>query len=519
MEAIQLKLSGDVSGGVRYCAHVQNVGWQGWKADGATAGTSGRSLRVEAVKIELTGAAAKQYDVYYRVHAQTFGWMGWAKNGEPAGTAGYSCRLEALQVKLVAKGAAAPGDVGGAYHDANAAGTLDYCVLVRGSGWQGWKSQGATAGTTGKSLRLEGIRAKTQVEGLGVVYRAHVQDVGWEDWHAGDNVAGKKGKRMEAIQVKLTGDAADTYDVYYRVHVEGIGWMGWAKNGASAGTEGMSRRIEAVQMKLMVRGAPAPGSTAMPFCMSKDSLISSLSSAKGGSIRVFGGSYSLNSAAGKRLQAHVNKMSRTYNVCFVMIDLNTGMGISYNPNRSMYSASTIKGPYVAAVNKYSPGSVNSSWGNIMKQTITVSSNEGYAACRNHWGSSPMSRYMGNSGISGHFSSSEYYVFMTSNDLAKMWVSNYDYFFINTNKNSEWCRNLYTRSSNSFINSGLSSRYTVYTKPGWIASGGSYTVRNDAGIVMADGHPYVVAIMTNDYDDWGSLTKLARCIDDVHSDMV
>jgi len=38
---------------IRYRAHVQNIGWQGWRTDGQTAGTVGQSLRIEAVEIVL----------------------------------------------------------------------------------------------------------------------------------------------------------------------------------------------------------------------------------------------------------------------------------------------------------------------------------------------------------------------------------------------------------------------------------------------------------------------------------
>lgn len=88
MEAINIKLSSDLSGNVEYMTHVQNVGWQGWKSNGATAGTTGQNKRLEAIKMRLTGNVAKQYDIFYRVHAQDYGWLGWAKNGESAGTEG-----------------------------------------------------------------------------------------------------------------------------------------------------------------------------------------------------------------------------------------------------------------------------------------------------------------------------------------------------------------------------------------------------------------------------------------------
>jgi len=95
--------------GVEYQTHVQNVGWQELKYDGETSGTSGQSLRLEAIRINLTGSDANLFDVYYRVHAQNLGWLGWAKNGDSAGSAGLSYRLEAIEIVMVAKGTAAPG--------------------------------------------------------------------------------------------------------------------------------------------------------------------------------------------------------------------------------------------------------------------------------------------------------------------------------------------------------------------------------------------------------------------------
>ncbi len=94
---------------VNYRTHVQTYGWQSYVSDGAMSGTSGKSKRLEAIEIRLTGELANRYDVYYRVHCQEYGWMGWAKNGERSGSAGYSRRLEGIQIVLVKKGNPAPG--------------------------------------------------------------------------------------------------------------------------------------------------------------------------------------------------------------------------------------------------------------------------------------------------------------------------------------------------------------------------------------------------------------------------
>ena len=67
-------------------------------------------------------------------------------------------------------------------------------------------------------------------------------------------------KRLEAIQIRLTGELAQHYDIYYRVHAQHFGWLGWAKNGESSGTAGYAYRLEGIQILLVPKGAAAPAS-------------------------------------------------------------------------------------------------------------------------------------------------------------------------------------------------------------------------------------------------------------------
>ena len=117
LEAIKIQLSSSIDGGIVYKTHVQDYGWQNFVTNGQASGTSGQAKRLEAIQMQLTGNAMNQYDLYYRVHAQNFGWLGWAKNGESAGTAGYSYRLEGIQIVLVPKGGNAPGSTSKHYYN------------------------------------------------------------------------------------------------------------------------------------------------------------------------------------------------------------------------------------------------------------------------------------------------------------------------------------------------------------------------------------------------------------------
>ena len=117
LEAIQIQLSSSIDGGIVYKTHVQDYGWLNFVTNGQASGTTGQAKRLEAIQLQLTGNAKNQYDLYYRVHAQNFGWLGWAKNGESAGTAGYSYRLEGIQIVLVPKGGNAPGSTSKHYYN------------------------------------------------------------------------------------------------------------------------------------------------------------------------------------------------------------------------------------------------------------------------------------------------------------------------------------------------------------------------------------------------------------------
>ncbi len=259
----------EISGTVRYQAHVQNIGWQDWRESDGLAGTTGRSLRIEAVKLELTDEMASYYDIYYRVHLQFLGWTAWASNGAACGSTGMQLRCEAIQIRLVPKGLAAPSNSGaGIDKPLITAPDLRYDTNPQNAGWQGERTAGQTAGTTGQSKALYGLKLSlgatdTSIPG-GITYRAHCSNVGWRGWSSDGSDAGA-GARIECVQIKLTGKAASVYDVYYRVHSAGFGWLGWAKNGASAGTTGLSRGVEAIQVRLVTKGGAAPGSTARPY--------------------------------------------------------------------------------------------------------------------------------------------------------------------------------------------------------------------------------------------------------------
>lgn len=165
--------------------------------------------------------------------------------------------------------------------------SISYQTHVQDVGWQDLKYNGQMSGTSGRSLRLEGIKIQlNNYENLGVTYQTHIQNIGWEantnrGWKSDGEMSGTEGLsyRLEAIQIKLTGSNAENYDIYYQVHAQNVGWMGWAKNGESAGTAGYGYRLEGIQIKVVPKGEPAPSdnvSYTNPFKENNESPYSSI---------------------------------------------------------------------------------------------------------------------------------------------------------------------------------------------------------------------------------------------------
>lgn len=265
LQALNVSLSGvDDDSQIEARAHVANIGWQEWRSAGYV-GTVGQGLAIQALELRLNGSLANQYDIYYRVHSAGYGWLGWAKNGDSAGTTGLNIQIEAVQIKLVAKG----GDPGASSVPAFiSVPALTLQAHVATLGWMNPVGNGGIAGTADRSLAIEALKlnVSSSVSG-GIEYSAHVQDVGWQGWTSDGNVAGTVGraKRIEAFKIRLTGDLSNYFDIWYRAYCQDFGWLDWTSNGQPAGTSRIGCRVESVQVKIVPKGAAAPGPTGRPF--------------------------------------------------------------------------------------------------------------------------------------------------------------------------------------------------------------------------------------------------------------
>ncbi|MDR2931266.1 MAG: hypothetical protein LBV06_10250 [Propionibacteriaceae bacterium] len=265
LEALKASLIGAPAGSsLTYSTHVQGLAWQAPVSDGAQAGTTGRSTRIEALTMSLSGPIAATHDVWYRVHVEGKGWLGWASNGAPVGTVGAGLRVEAIDIQLRDKGSA-PSPTANSYFGPS----VSFTGHVQYQGWGARVYDGNVLGTVGQSLRLEAFTAKLSgvAAGSSIDYAAYVEGQGWQKRVSNGATAGTTGqsKRIEAVSLSLSGPAASQYTLWYRVHVGYQGWMSWTSDGYPSGTTGRGLRVEAVQILMVPKGVVPVGGTADPW--------------------------------------------------------------------------------------------------------------------------------------------------------------------------------------------------------------------------------------------------------------
>ena len=257
LRGFKIKLTGlsGLSGQVHYQTYDKGKGWGTAKVGAKSSGRT--SVPAQKVKIWLTGDVAAHYDVLYRVYVVGKGWQPWAKNKAATGIVKSNRYITALQVELSPKTKEAAGS------SVDAVG-VRYEAHMRKSGWQAWTGDGKKAGKTSSAI-MDKFVVKIDEGNTsgGLQYRAYVQGKAWsQGWKKSGSAVGASKKRIEALQIKLTGTLSKLYDVYYCTYVDGYGWLDWAKNGEISGSTGKDLATSAVRVKLVKKGGAAPASLA-----------------------------------------------------------------------------------------------------------------------------------------------------------------------------------------------------------------------------------------------------------------
>lgn len=255
LEAIKIKLDNLKDVSIKYQTHVENIGWQDWKKDGEMSGTQGMSYRLEGIKIKLENT--EKYSVMYRVHVQDIGWQDWKYDGEMAGTQGRSLRLEAIEIKIVDKVEKGKMTIETDIPE----NCYDNTKLIKVSGWKMANIENTKIEATLDSTPITDIVYKersdiiSSVNGYGTKkenpmpgfeFSIDTTSLTETEHRLKINLATSEGKILDTYTKNIKVDRKP--HVQYQMHVQDIGWQGTRQDGELAGTEGRSLRVEALKV-------------------------------------------------------------------------------------------------------------------------------------------------------------------------------------------------------------------------------------------------------------------------------
>lgn len=220
---------------------------------------------------------------------------------------------------------------------------------------------------------------------------------------------------------------------------------------------------------------------------------------------------------------------------FILADIDSGKGFSYNADWKFCSQSTIKAPYVASVLTEIPNAFNDNKYSI-KQIITVSDNDEYENFRQKYGDSYMIRWCEKAGVPESVGEPLYPRNITVRDLAKLWTLLYEYI---ENEAPDSLKGWFNGTKYSVIYETLGSDYPVWSKAGWengLDEGNGElsgipdarftdgdpsndeTSTNDAGVVFSDSGKYILAVFTDIPTNTSKLSGLCKAIDELHTSL-
>lgn len=243
------------------------------KGDGLSVSVDGAVYDLEAdfgfvgkkrttVSLRSPGLAQAGHKLWYQVKLEGIGKLGWAHAGQSAGIDDYADPIEAVRLHVSDAAETAPGSTG---NHLVSLPEIKYRVKTIGAKSSGWKNAGKTVGSAkrGTGASKVSVKVRSGFSG-GVSYSVANR---WDQTQQGANGlwAGWSGKQqqdnVQYLSARLTGDLGKRFALWYRVHGSDGTWHGWTRDGKSAGTTGLFAKTGALQMRILPKGAPAPGKT------------------------------------------------------------------------------------------------------------------------------------------------------------------------------------------------------------------------------------------------------------------
>lgn len=204
-----------------------------------------------------------------------------------------------------------------------------------------------------------------------------------------------------------------------------------------------------------------------------------------------------------------------YEFSFILLDVNTGRGLSYNQDAIYYTASSIKGPFAASFCCQAPD-IAAGWENTIISMLETSDNDAYAALNDTYHRVYIQQWCEQIGLDT-VPFGWKYPHIGVRQMAALWMRSYEFF-----EEGEWGATVGTWFENptySVIRSELGELYTTRSKAGWLVDEEpDHTTSIDAGIVYADNGPYVVVIMSRVPSSLEYLRPLLQALEAAHQCM-
>ena len=220
------------------------------------------------------------------------------------------------------------------------------------------------------------------------------------------------------------------------------------------------------------------------------------------------------------IQEALDNATEQGDIGFVFYSLETGRGISYNADATVYGASSFKGPYALYIceslvesgtisldsactgttlydssSYYNGGSYMVS--GLIDDAIIYSDNNAYGSLRDSYDTMGFDEWVTGVGADdATYRADSWYPWYCARSSAKLWTEMYNYLESNT-ETATYLSALLGQTETSFIRDALQdTNALVKDKAGWCSdSDPNYNGVCDAGIVSVDGHPFVLSVMT------------------------
>ncbi len=279
---------------IQYRSAMQEIGWQGYKGAGETAGTMQFDTQMEALEVALVNEPDQAAISGSAFIGDGIGWVQEANTSElTLGSPGSRCGIQAFQLEL----SNCPEKC------------LQYRAYIQESGWTGWKSQGELCGVPDSDFAIEAVQLRfpdSQVAVLAgekpntLMCKTHGEKALWSDWKQGGKAlkVTKKADYIDSVRLVLVnatenaalqvrgyyhgkwntdstgtevkvGREGGTYPlealqlslfnvpdqvIEYRVYIKNLGWTAWGSQGDVVGIPGHGYSLSRVQIRLRQAG-------------------------------------------------------------------------------------------------------------------------------------------------------------------------------------------------------------------------------------------------------------------------